>query len=59
MITTSTSTLHLNEKQESEGEQFSVSDSPSKQTLDFILNYSKNLQVNKSRFVKEIEIIKS
>jgi hypothetical protein len=60
MITTFTSPLiHNEKKQEKEAGQFPVIDTPSDQTIDFILNYSKNLQVSKSRFVKEIEVIKS
>ncbi len=60
MITTFTSTPHLTEKkQQNEGTQSPAAEFPSDATLNFILNYSKNLDVKKSVFVSEIEIMKS
>ncbi len=56
MITTSTPALHLTEKKERETQNFEF---PSVNILNSILNYSKNLEIKKSIFVKEIEIIKS
>ena len=66
MVTTSTPVLDFTEKilQDSAKNQISHStafgmDLPSKNTIEAILNYSKNLEIKKSELVQEIEFIKS
>lgn len=60
MISTFTSpSIHTEKKDEKQESQMPVIAQPSEQTINFILAFSKNLQVGKSRFVKEIEVIKS
>lgn len=59
MITTSTS-LKLTGKQKTEQREACPDIAlPSEKVLSAILNYSKNLEIKKSIFVQEIEIIKS
>jgi hypothetical protein len=66
MMSTSTQALDFTEKQlkeTTEDQQIDPSDdgfeSPSLKTIQAILNYSKNLEVKKSKFVPEIEFIRS
>jgi len=66
MISTSTPALDFTEKKlkETTEDQHLIPmdngfDSPSLKTISAILNYSKNLEVKKSKFVPEIEYIKS
>lgn len=59
MITTSTS-LKLTGKQNTQQREACPEIAlPSQNVLSSILNYSKNLEIKKSIFVQEIEIIKS
>ncbi len=66
MISTSTPALDLTEKKlkETTEDQTLVPiaigiASPSARTIEAILNYSKNLEIKKSKLVQEIEYIKS
>ncbi len=61
MITTSTPALDFtgNKLKSSTEDQTPDFASPSLRTLENILNYSKNLEIKKSKFVQEIEFIKS
>jgi hypothetical protein len=61
MIKTSTQVLDFTEeKSKQTGQDFLPDfDSPSLQSISNILNYSRNLDVKRSKFVKEIEYIRS
>lgn len=60
-MTTSTPALDLAGKKTEEEKQSRLPDfdTPSVNTINTILNYSKNLEIKKSRLVNEVELIKS
>ncbi len=61
MISTSTPALDFSENKlkNSKENHFPDFASPSFRAIEAILNYSKNLEIIKSKFVQEIELIKS
>ena len=66
MMSTSTPTIILTENKADKHPADSLAEdqspdyaTPSARTIEAILNYSKNLEIRKSRFVHEIEFIKS
>jgi hypothetical protein len=61
MITTSTPPLEITEQKlkETTEEQLPEFALPSENCIQMILNYSKNLDIRKSRLVTEVEILKS
>jgi hypothetical protein len=61
MIHTSTQVLDFTEEKNKQAGQDHLPDfdSPSLQSISNILNYSRNLDVKKSKFVKDIEYIRS
>jgi len=60
---TKTFTSKLNEtaikSETDQADQFPQFAEPSKNVIDNILNFSKNLEIKKSRFVDTIEVIRS
>jgi hypothetical protein len=61
MITTSTSALDFTEINLKTSTENQLPDfaSPSLKTIEAILNYSKNLEIKKSKYVQEIEFMRS
>ena len=61
MITTSTSALDFTAKKltETTENQHPDFDTPSIKTINAILNFSRNLEIRSSKFVENIEFIKS
>jgi len=65
MISTSTPALDLTKNRTDNSRVNSTEDqninfaSPSLRTIEAILNYSKNLEVKRSKFIQEIEFIRS